>query len=79
VSDVVGKVGHSQIIVNLLVTHVPWCTDSNAKTLRLQHLQFLYMGASGGSPNRTRVVHHGTDELLIQQHAIPDGEVASPV
>jgi len=37
------------------------------------------MGASGGSPDGTREVHHGTDELLIQQNTIPDGETASPV
>jgi hypothetical protein len=65
--------------VNLLVTNVPCCIVSNAETLRLQHPQFLYMGASGGSPDRTRVSHHGTDELLTQKHATPDGEVVSPI
>jgi hypothetical protein len=25
------------------------------------------------------MVHHGTDELLIQQNTIPEGETASPV
>jgi hypothetical protein len=65
--------------MNLLVTNVPWGIGSNSKTLRLQYLQFLNVGVSGGSPNRTCVVHHRTDELFIQQHAIPDGEAASPV
>jgi hypothetical protein len=37
------------------------------------------MGASGGSQNGTCIVHHGTDEMLIQQNTIPDGETASPV
>jgi hypothetical protein len=48
------------------------------QTLGLQHLQFPAMGASGGPPDETRVVHHGMDELLIQQTFIPDGETASP-
>jgi hypothetical protein len=75
----VGEVGDSKIIVNLPVTNVPWCIDSNAKTLGLQYLQLHNMGASGGPPDGTRVVHHGTDELRIQQHPIPDGETASPI
>ena len=75
----VGEVGDSQIVVNLPVTSVPGCIGSNAKTRGLQHLQFLDMGASGGPPDRTRIVHHGTDELLIQQNTIPDGKTASPV
>jgi hypothetical protein len=75
----VGEVGDCQIIVNLPVTSVPEFIGSNAKTLRLQHLQFLDMEASGGSPGGTREVHHVTDELLIQQNTIPGGETASPV
>jgi len=72
----VGEVGGSQVIVNLPVTSVPGCIGSNANTLGLQHLQFLDMGAIGEPPNGTRIVHHGTDELLIQQNTIPDGETA---
>jgi len=75
----VGEVGDSQIVANLPVTNVPGCTGSNAKTLGLQYLQFLDTGAGGGPPNGTRVVHHGTDELLIQQNTIPDGKTASPI
>jgi len=37
------------------------------------------MGSSGGPPDGTCIVQHGTDELLIQQNTIPDGETASPV
>jgi len=74
----VGEVGDSQV-VNLPVTNVPGCIGSNAKTLGLQHLQFLDIVESGGPPNWTRVVHHGIDELLIQQNMFPDGETASPV
>jgi hypothetical protein len=62
----VGEVGDLQIIVNLPVTHVPGCIGSNATTLGLQHLQVLDMGASGGPPDGTRVVHRGPDKLLIQ-------------
>ena len=71
-SDMVGEVGESEIVVNVPVTSVPGCDGSNAKTFGLQHLQFLDMGTSGGPPNGTRIVHHGTDELLIQQNTIPD-------
>jgi len=72
----VGEVGDSHVIVYLPVTNVPGCIGSNPKTLWLQHLQFLDMGTSGGPPNGTRIVHHGTDELLIQQNTIPDGKIA---
>jgi len=64
----IGKVGDSQIIVNLPVIK-----------LGLKHLQFPHMGASGGPPEGTRVVHLGTNELLIWQNAIPDGQTASVV
>jgi hypothetical protein len=35
-------------------------------------LQFLDIGASGGTPNGTGIIHHVRDELLIQQNTIPD-------
>ena len=59
----VGEIGDCQIVVNLPVTNVPGCIGSNEKTLGLQYLQFLDMGAGGGPPDGTRVVHRGTDEL----------------
>jgi len=75
----VGEIGDSQIVVNLPVINVPACIGSNAKKLGLQYLQFLDLGAGGCPPNGTRIVHHGTDELLIQQNTIPDGQIASPI
>jgi hypothetical protein len=74
----VGKVGDFQIIVNLLVTNVPRVTGSNAKTLGMKYIHFPYIGASDGPPDGASIVHHGTDELLIEQNSIPDGETASP-
>jgi len=76
---VVGKERDSQILVNLLVTHVPSCNGNNAKTLGLKHLQLPGMRASGGPPDRAHVVHHRTDELLVHHNAIPDGETTSSV
>jgi len=75
----IREIGDSQVIVNLPVTNAPGCIGSNAKTLGLQYLQFPDMRASGGPPNGLRMVHHTTDELLIQQNTFPDGEAASPV
>jgi len=37
------------------------------------------MGAGGGPPCGARVIHQGTDELLIQQDSVPDGEITSSV
>ena len=71
----VGKVGGSQILVNLLVTSVPRCYGNSAKTAGLKHLQFPDMGASGGYPDGACVVHHGTDEL----NSIHDGQTTSSV
>ena len=71
-SDTVGEVEDSQVVVNFPVTSVPGCIDNNPRTLGLQHLQFLDIGASGEPPNGTRIVHHGTDGLPIQQNTIHD-------
>jgi hypothetical protein len=46
----VGEIGDSQIVVNFSVNNVPGCIGSNAKTLGLQYLQFLDMGAGGCPP-----------------------------
>jgi len=76
---VVGKERNSQILANLLITHVQSCICNNAKTLELKHLQFPDMGASGGPPDGARVAHHRTEELLVQHNTIPDVETTSPV
>ena len=70
----VGKEMDSQIIVNLLVTNVRRCTGSNAKTLGPKHVHFPDIVASRGPPDGARVVYQRTDELLLQQNTIPDGE-----
>jgi hypothetical protein len=69
-------VWNSQILVNLPATYVPRCTLINAKTLGLKHFHFPNMGVSGIPPERVRVVHHWTDELLINQDSVPDGQTA---
>jgi hypothetical protein len=75
---VVGKETGSQITAYLLLTSVPKCNVSSVQPLGLKHLQFPNIGASGRPPDRARVVHHRTDELLVQQNSIPDGETISP-
>ena len=75
----VGKKRNSQVLVNLLVTNVPSCTGSNAKTHGLKHLQFPNMAVSGRPPDGAQVVHHRIDELFVQQNSIPDGETTSSV
>ena len=50
----VGEVADSQIVVNLSVTNAPGCIVSNAKTLGLQHLQFLGMGARRRTSRRDK-------------------------
>jgi len=73
------KKGTPKITVNLLVTNVPRCTGSNAKILGLKHLQFPDMGVSGGPPDGAHVVHQRSDELLVQQNSIADGQTISLV
>ena len=68
-----------KIIMNLLVTNVQRCTGSNAKILGLKHLQFPDMGASRRPLDGARVVHQRSDELLVQQNSIADGETTSLV
>jgi hypothetical protein len=76
---VVGKERNSQILVNLLVTNVPRFIGSITKTLGLKHLQFPEMGASSALPDCARVFHHRTEDLLVQQNTIPDGQNTPPV
>ena len=78
-SNLFGKERNSQILVNLLVTIVPSCTVSNAKTIGLKHLQFLDMGASIGSLDGARVVYRWTDVLLVEQNSVSDEETTPPV
>jgi hypothetical protein len=33
------------------------------------------MVAGSGPTRETRLIHHGADELLIQQDSVPDGEI----
>jgi hypothetical protein len=64
--------------VNLLVTDVPRCVICDVKTLGLQHLLLPDMAASSGPADGACIVHHRTDELLIKQHTISDGQATSP-
>jgi hypothetical protein len=50
--------------MNLTATNKQMCVSRNAKTLGLQHLQILDMGASSGQPDWACVVCHRTEELL---------------
>jgi hypothetical protein len=59
--------------------HVPTCVSRNAKTLGSYHLQLQDVAAGSGPPDRTSVIHHRTDELLVEQHTVSDGHAASPV
>jgi hypothetical protein len=61
------------------VTIVPKCTGSNAKTLEFKNVHFPAMGAGGGPPNGEGVLHHRSDELLIQQNSVADGQTTPPV
>jgi hypothetical protein len=46
--------------------------------LGLRQLKHPHVAPSSGPPDVARIVHHGTDELLVEQDIIPDGE-ATPV
>jgi hypothetical protein len=50
------------------------CLSRNAKTLGLQHLQFMDVDASIGPPNckLAMLVYHRTTEWLVEMHTIPD-------
>jgi hypothetical protein len=37
------------------------------------------VGVGSGPPDGECVVHHGKDELLIEQHAISDGQTTPPI
>jgi hypothetical protein len=37
------------------------------------------MDVNSGSSGQAYIVHHRTDEFLIKQHAISDGQATSPI
>jgi hypothetical protein len=76
---VVGEEWNPQILVNMPVTNVPRCVSRNVKTLGLKHLQLPEVPAGRGPPDLTCVIHHRTNELLVEQHTVSDGQAASPV
>jgi hypothetical protein len=42
-------------------------------------MQLLDMALGSGPTDRTRVIHHRIEELLVLQHTVSDGEAPSPV
>lgn len=60
------------------VTNVLRGVNRNAKAPALQLLQLPDVAASG-PPDRICILHHRTDELVVQQHEVPDGQAGSPV
>ena len=75
----VGEKRNSKIPLNLPVTDVPRCTSSNSKTLGLKHLQLPGVASCSGPPDGASLVHHGPDELPVEQNTVPYGEAAPPV
>jgi hypothetical protein len=73
--DVTGEKYTPECFINLSRTSVP----CNAKALGLQHLNLPDYAAGTGQPDRTRVIHHRTDKLLVEQQTVSDGQAASPV
>jgi hypothetical protein len=76
---VVGEEWNPKILLNLPVTKVPRSVSRNAKTLGLYHLQLPDVAAGNRPPDWTRVIHHRTDKLLVEQHNVSDEQAASPV
>jgi hypothetical protein len=37
------------------------------------------MGAGSEPPRGARIIHHGTDELLIKQGSFADGDITHPL
>jgi hypothetical protein len=74
---VVGEESNNQILVNLPVTNKARCVSRNAKTLGLQHLQLPDMVTSSRPPDGACIIHRRTDELLIKERAVSDGQAAS--
>ena len=65
--------------MNLPVTNVPVCISTNAKILGLKHLCFPDMVMKGIPVDGVSIVHHGMDELLIQQNSNSVGQTTCPI
>jgi hypothetical protein len=76
---VVGKEWNPIILMNFPVTSLPCCVSYNAEALGSQHLWLLDMAADSRPADWTCIIHHRTEDLLVKQHTIPDGQAISPV
>ena len=65
--------------MNLPVTDVPRCSSSNAKTLGLKHLQLPNVASYSEPPDGTSIIHHGMDELPIEQNTFTFRNAIPPV
>jgi hypothetical protein len=76
---VVGEEWNPQILVNLPVTNVPRSVSSNANTLDCKTCSFRTWLQAADLQDRTCVTHHRTEELLVEQETVSDGQADSPV
>ena len=75
----VGKKRNTRILVNVPTSNVLWGIRSKTKILGLQNLQPQDLDAGSGHSCRARIIHHGANEVLVQQDSVSDGEITFPV
>jgi hypothetical protein len=57
----------------------PQILISRNTTIGLQNFQLPDMAASSGPTDGAYIVHYRTDELLVKQHIVSDGQSTSPI
>jgi hypothetical protein len=65
--------------MNLPVTNVPTGVSHNGKTLGIQQLHILDMAVGSMPPDGECIIPHRTDELLIKQYTISNGDTTSAI
>ena len=73
-----GKQQNTQVLVCLPVTYVPGGTIGKVETLGLQTPVTSGHGSGQRTSKRSRIIHHGADELLKLQDSVPDREIPLP-
>jgi hypothetical protein len=75
---VVGEEWIPQLLVNLPITNVPCCVSRNTDTWTAK-LAALEVAAGSGLPDRTCKSRPRTEELLMKQHTVSDGQANSSI
>lgn len=76
---VVAKKWNPQILINLPATNIPWCVSCNEDTWIVIHAASEHGCGQQSFRSDTHTIHHGFDEVLIEQHTVYYRQATPPI